>query len=387
MIRKNPSRPTPGALRTASLGPCSPSEAARIALQAWFTEAARDLPWRRPYSGSKRIPQLLRDPYATWISESMLQQTQVETVIRAFQAWMRRFPNLETLAKADEADVLSSWAGLGYYRRARNLLAAAKQIQASHPGRFPATRPGLLALPGVGEYTAGAILSLAFGQREALLDGNVMRVFSRYHGLNFSAETGEGRTVYWQTAKAWVDGEFPEKTNEALMELGALICKPRQPLCELCPLAATCHAKLHHAVESLPPAKAKAKTVMKAGIALVMRGGHKILLSRPEPGELLQDHFSLPILWDASTDMGALSRQVASAFPDLQIVDLMLVKKRVSHAITCHRIQLAVAVVQVGKSAKGEREKAGRRWVASADLPEALIHSLGRKIWKAAEKG
>jgi A/G-specific adenine glycosylase len=192
-------------------------------LLAWYDAHARDLPWRAS-----------RDPYRVWLSEIMLQQTRVAAVIEHYHEFLRRFPNVKTLAAAREARVLAAWSGLGYYRRARMLHAAAKIIVREHGGKFPATEPGLRTLPGIGRYTAAAIASIAFGEPVAVVDGNVERVLQRISGERLSGEE------LWVGAKNLLDPKRPGDFNQAMMELGATVCTPRSPACLTCPVIELC---------------------------------------------------------------------------------------------------------------------------------------------------
>ncbi len=209
-----------------------PPQATVPRLLDWISRNRRDLPWRRR-----------RDPYAVWISEVMLQQTQVNTVIPYFERWLARFPDVPSLAAAPLADVLKAWEGLGYYARARNLQRASQEIVARHGGQLPSDRRALLALPGIGRYTAGAILSLAFDQREPVLDGNVRRVLCRVYDVAQDVREPAVQEKLWGIAADLVD-EAPAgqagDLNEALMELGALVCTPAGPECGACPLAGPC---------------------------------------------------------------------------------------------------------------------------------------------------
>jgi A/G-specific adenine glycosylase len=249
-----------------------PSPALRRALRerlvAWYRVHRRDLPWRRT-----------RDPYAIWVSEAMLQQTRVEAVEGYWQRFMRRFPTVADLAAASEEEVLAAWSGLGYYRRARSLHEAARAVVEVHGGRFPDTRDGLRSLPGVGPYTAGALLSIAFEAAEPLVDGNVERVFARLFELAGARGSRELAASCWRIAAALVPPAPPKRTqvaseegasrpvvrssaptpgewNQALMELGATVCTPRAPGCGVCPLALQCAARAAGTAESLPPPKA-----------------------------------------------------------------------------------------------------------------------------------
>jgi A/G-specific adenine glycosylase len=202
------------------------------ALLAWWDAGHEDLPWRRS-----------RDPYAIWVAEVMLQQTQIATVIPYFERWMARFPTVEALAAASLDEVLKLWEGLGYYSRARNMHKAAQIIVAEHGGRLPDTDPALVKLPGIGRYTAGAIASIAYGQQVPILDGNVIRVLSRLADLPDDVTRPTTRRKLWEMAEALVPAERPGDFNQALMELGQQICVPANPRCLICPVNAYCLAR------------------------------------------------------------------------------------------------------------------------------------------------
>ncbi len=249
-----------------------PPETVRARLLAWYDAHARDLPWRRT-----------RDPYRIWVSEIMLQQTRVETVIPYYGRWVERFPSVEALAAAPLDRVLEAWTGLGYYSRARNLHRAAETVRDAHAGRLPPDPVALRALPGVGEYTAGAISSIAFELPEPAVDGNVKRVLSRL--LDLARPTAP---VYARNARALIDPARPGDFNQALMELGATLCRPRAPLCDECPLAAHCLALAHGTVsERPPPRKRKATPHRSFGLAVLARHDGRLLVRRrPERGLL-----------------------------------------------------------------------------------------------------
>ncbi|MCA9002346.1 MAG: A/G-specific adenine glycosylase, partial [Planctomycetes bacterium] len=245
-------------------------------LLEWFRSAKRDLPWRR-----------ISDPYGIWISEAMLQQTRVATVIEYWVAFMAEFPTVEALAIASEERVLAAWSGLGYYSRARSLKAAAERIVADHGGEFPRERSRALDLPGVGEYTAGAVLSIAYDLPEALVDGNVERVLSRLFGLRAVAGSGPLRRHAWKLAAHCLDPESPGDWNQALMELGALICTPGEPKCGECPCQKLCLAKKRGEAADWPSPKPR-----RAAIDLVVTGlwlerdGQVLLVQRPADGPM-----------------------------------------------------------------------------------------------------
>ncbi|MEZ4459665.1 MAG: A/G-specific adenine glycosylase [bacterium] len=217
----------------------------RPAMLGWFERVKRDLPWRQT-----------SDAYAIWISEIMCQQTQVATVIPYWERWMAAFPDAQTLAATELDDVLSYWAGLGYYRRARMIHAAAKQIV---DVGLPSDFEGWKALPGVGRYTAGAVASIAFDEHVAVVDGNVERVLSRLFMIGALASNSQREKQLWKCAQAIVDPERPGDFNQAIMELGALVCTPRSPKCDECPIQAQCQAFAAGSVASFPPPKKKTR--------------------------------------------------------------------------------------------------------------------------------
>ncbi len=255
----------------------------RRPLQAWYRRARRDLPWRRT-----------RDPYAIWISESMLQQTRVETVIPYYERFLARFPNVRALAHADEDAVLGAWAGLGYYRRARNLRAAAREVVERFDGRLPDHAAALSSLPGVGRYTAGAVASIAFDRPEPVVDGNVARVLARWLGIREPLERTATRARLWQEATAYARGMRPGEANQALMELGARVCTPRRPRCPACPIARGCAARASGDPEALPVRVPRREPARVRGVAaLVLRGGRALAVRRPRGG-LLGGLWELP---------------------------------------------------------------------------------------------
>ena len=216
-------------------------------LLRWFAHHGRDLPWRRT-----------RDPYAILISEFMLQQTQVSTVIPYYNEWIRRFPDFATLARASESDVLHAWQGLGYYARARNLHGAAKTVHARHGGRFPRDLAAIRALPGIGRYTANAVATFAFGQPVPIVETNTARVLARLFDFHSPIDRAAGREKLWKRARTLVPKYTARIYNSALLDLGALICSPRQPKCGICPVKKFCRAK---EPETLPKRKARLPTL------------------------------------------------------------------------------------------------------------------------------
>ena len=220
------------------------------ALEAWFVDAAREMPWRI-------TP---RDPYWSLVSEFMLQQTQVSRVLEKFGPFVERFPSIQSLAEADEEEVLGEWSGLGYYRRARMLHACSKAVVENHGGVIPSDVESLMALPGIGRYTAGAMASMVFGDREPLVDGNVMRVLQRLHNVDQQQTDPATIKWAWERATGLVEASTnPGVLNESLMELGATVCTPKKIRCDRCPVAKLCEAFKAGTTESVPPPKARAK--------------------------------------------------------------------------------------------------------------------------------
>jgi A/G-specific adenine glycosylase len=246
----------------------------RARLLQWYDRHKRDLPWRRT-----------RDAYAIWLSEVMLQQTQVSTVIPYWERFLARFPTVEALAAAPLPDVLAGWRGLGYYSRARNLHRAAQEVVARFGGRLPSTAEALHTLPGFGRYTAGAVASIAFGEPAPLVDGNVARVLSRLFEVEGLPGDKAREARLWALATALVQGERPGDFNQALMEHGATVCRPESPLCLLCPVREDCLAHRHGRVDELPPARVRAapKRLVLA-VAVWPHQGRLLLARRAEKG-------------------------------------------------------------------------------------------------------
>jgi len=242
------------------------------ALLGWYAQHRRELPWRKS-----------QDPYAVWVSEMMLQQTQVRTVIPYFRSWMERFPDVKALANADESDVLHAWQGLGYYSRARNLRRAAQEMLRVHDGRVPEQVSELLALPGIGPYSAGAIASIAYGHAEPLVDGNVIRVLSRLFALRGDPNKAPLKAELWARARALVPADAPGDFNQALMELGATVCTPRSPRCEACPVAVHCEALARDLVDVLPALPTRAKATPVHVVAAIASRGTRVLVTKLRP--------------------------------------------------------------------------------------------------------
>ena len=258
--------------------PVSPApehlSAVRAPLLGWYDRNKRDLPWRRT-----------KDPYAIWLSEVMLQQTQVSTVIPYWERFLARFPTALALAAAPLDEVLAGWKGLGYYSRARNLHRAAQEVVSRFGGRLPSTAAELLTLPGFGRYTAGAVASIAFDEQAPLVDGNVARVLSRLFEVEGLPGEREREATLWALATALVTGERPGDFNQALMEHGATTCRPESPLCLLCPVRGACLAFRKGRVDELPPAKVRtAPKKLTLALAVWPHAGTLLFARRADAG-------------------------------------------------------------------------------------------------------
>lgn len=247
----------------------------RQSLQTWYRQQGRDLPWRQT-----------TDPYAIWVAEIMLQQTQVQTVIPYYQRWLRQFPSIVSLASAQQQQVLKAWQGLGYYARARNLHRAAEQVVHKHQGQFPDQLAAVLKLPGIGPTTAGGILSAAFNQPTAILDGNVKRVLARLTAL--SVPPAKASPQLWQLSEMLLDPDHPRDFNQALMDLGATVCTPKQPACHICPWNSPCQAHTFNLQSSLPMREPTSPLPHKLiGVAVIWNDQGQILIDkRPQKGLL-----------------------------------------------------------------------------------------------------
>jgi len=252
-----------------------PSEFQQLLLE-WFDKEFRDLPWRQT-----------RDPYLIWISEIMLQQTQVVTVIPYFQRFITRFPTIHDLAAADVSQVLKSWEGLGYYARARNLHQAARVIVREHAGQFPSTFAEVKGLPGIGNYTAAAILSIVWGIAIPAIDGNVIRILSRLFAIEEDYKSKEALELYRQKAEQLLNEQRPGDHNQAMMELGAVLCSPRKPKCSICPVVKFCQANLRGNPAAFPVKNIKKiRPHHPIAVGIVWKNGTVLIDRRPEKGLL-----------------------------------------------------------------------------------------------------
>ncbi len=326
--------------------------ARRIAksLEGWYRRAKRDLPWRRS-----------RDPYRVWISEIMLQQTTVRAVIPYYGRFLGAFPNVRALARAALPRVLAAWSGLGYYRRARHLHAAARRVVRMYGGHLPREDAALRDLPGIGRYTAGAIRSIAFGAPAPILDGNVARVLARLHGLRGPTASHQ-RRLWDETALLVAAAASPGDLNQALMELGALLCTPERPACGACPLRRRCAARAAGAQEIIPaPRRRRAPVEVTQALALVERRG-RYLMHRRDGAALMEGLWEFPGLGDGSVD-------------GLRLRPLELVAK-LRHSITYRHITVEVRRARLLAEPSG----GAYRWVAPDGLARLPVSSLVTKV-------
>jgi A/G-specific adenine glycosylase len=335
--------------------------AIRRKLLRWYDYHHRDLPWRRT-----------TDPYAIWISETMLQQTQVTTVVPYYERFLKRFPTVVALARAPLQRVLTLWSGLGYYRRAEHLKKCAHQLVIDHGGRIPAHYGKLLSLPGIGDYTAGALMSIAFGQPYPALDGNARRVLGR---ICHPAHQTELRAI----AERLVPKTRPGHFNQALMELGATLCGPKKPRCGECPVALHCWTK-----NSRPPAhpaaqKSRAQKDVTWPLAIVRHGGKLLLRRRAAAGMLAG-------LWEFPG--GAIDNKTIRATLKHQLSELngaWQAKRRIGelrHTITDKRIRAPIFLIDLPPDADLSRAQTNWRWVAPSSLRYHPVSSMTLKAAK-----
>jgi len=335
----------------------------------WYRQNARRLPWRdHP------------DPYVIWVSEIMLQQTRVETVIPYFQNWIQRFPTVEALATAPLQDVLNLWEGLGYYSRARNLHQAARIVVDTYHGCLPQDAAALRSLPGIGRYTAAAIASIAFGQDEPALDGNIRRVLSRFFNLDTPAKSTQGEKLLWELARQNLPPGQAGDYNQAIMDLGATICTPSSPDCPNCPLSPSCQAFALGLQEQRPVTTPKPKIPHHTvAAAVIQRRGRTLIVQRPptgllgglwefpggkrEPGEDLSTCLQRELLEELN-----LTIQVGRPFGVYQ------------HAFTHFRVTLHAFLCTANGSRPQLKEHTDLRWALPAELADYPMGKIDRQI-------
>jgi A/G-specific adenine glycosylase len=329
-------------------------------ITSWYRDVQRPLPWRET-----------KDAYRIWISESMLQQTQVVTVIPYYHRFLDKFPTIESLAAAEESDVLRLWSGLGYYSRARNLHRGAKAVVEKWKGEFPRDRKHAESIPGVGPYTAGAVLSIAYGLPEPLVDGNVQRVFARFFGFKEEIHTRSASDFFWSTAREWVgSARSPSELNQALMELGATLCSKAQPRCTLCPLKSDCIALKTGTQASLPRRKPRRPVRRLSWATWVHESDHRILLQRNAENTWWEG------LWDFPRSEKPENVEPEAWLRDLPHAPLAALDTQ-KHTVTHHRIEVFPYVLPwKGKRRNGPHQQ----WVTVEEAKQLPLSALAKKI-------
>lgn len=329
-----------------------------VPIKTWFLEVKRDLPWRENPT-----------PYAVWVSEIMLQQTQVSVVMGYFLRWMTRFPTIETLAAASQEEVIKMWEGLGYYSRARNLHAAAKTIVAEYNGQLPATEADLSKIQGIGPYTRGAILSFAFRKKAAAVDGNVIRVLTRYFGICDDVHKSATVKKIWQIAKAILPDEEPWLCVEGLIELGATVCK-REARCWACPIAEGCTAFREGLQSRLPKNhKKRDSTSLVRAVFVIVHEGH-FLLRKAEEGKVMEGLYEFP--YREGKDQEMPLKWSAKKIKNLP---------QVEHAFTRYKVRLYPALWQANERFVVD----GHDWIFWKEMGLLPFSSGHRKILKMLE--
>ena len=332
-------------------------------LSSWFKKQKRSLPWRET-----------SDPYAIWVSEVMLQQTQVKTVIPYFLRWMKRFPTLKDLATADTEEVIKLWEGLGYYSRARNLQKGAQQILKDFQGIFPQDDQKLLSIKGIGPYTKGAIQSFAFKMKSSLVDGNVKRVISRFFAIEKDFSVPKNHRQLEQLMQSLLPDYEPWIFNEALMELGALICSPKQAQCSACPLHTSCLAHQNNLVDRLPLKVQRAKRVLLNRLVLIYYCNGRYLVEKKTKG-VMQDLYEFPYLELKSPK--SLSSSL-DAYLDSQQIEVkeVLWLQSVTHGFTHHHVTLYPVWISIYKPTTPLETS----WLSEEELKTKPFSSGHRKV-------
>jgi A/G-specific adenine glycosylase len=354
----------------------------RRELLGWFRQFQRDLPWRRT-----------SDPYRIWLSEIMLQQTRVAAAIPYYERFLQRFPDVHSLAVAPQEEVLRLWSGLGYYSRARNLQKAAQEIAAKHKGQFPARLEDALALPGIGKYTAAAILSIAFNQKQAVLDGNVARVLARLQAIRGNLQESKRWKELQKTADGLLEPKSRGDWNQAMMELGATLCTPKSPRCLLCPVAQYCEGRKLGIAESLPEKRKKRATVEVTLAAAVFtdKKGQTLLLPPPKHSKekasadhvpaLVSKMWHFPTLSVTGEPAGNLLAFLRRLFLGVQNREWQLLPVgKVRHAVTYRAITILPFLIGL----KALPRAAGAKLVPLSDISRLPVSNLTRKVARAA---
>jgi A/G-specific adenine glycosylase len=341
----------------------------------WYERQRRALPWRAS-----------RDPYCIWVSEIMLQQTQVATVIGYYERWMQRFPTLERLANAEESEVLLAWEGLGYYSRARNLQSAARRVLQNHGGALPRTLAELRSLPGIGAYSAGAIASIAFDLDEPAVDGNIVRVLCRLFALDGDPSRAPLRERIWRLARQLIPAGRARDFNQALMELGATCCTPRAPRCERCPVRKHCAAQAEDNVEAYPNPKARPKvTHVRRAAAVIQRSGKVLVVRAPPDAPRWAGMWQFPDTELGAEDEGPSVLEKSVAESTGVIVNALDRIGNLQHQVTRFRIAIDVYACRPKSGRPRPLRYAEVRWMAIAALGTLAMPAAHRKIARSLE--
>ncbi len=347
----------------------------RRRLLAWYAGHARDLPWRRS-----------RDAYRVWVSEIMLQQTQVETVRPYFARFLDSFPSIEALARADEQEVLRHWEGLGYYRRARQLHRAARVVVEEHGGRFPRDAHTVRSLPGVGRYTAGAILSIAFDAREPILEANTARLHCRLLAYREAPAAAAGQRLLWAMAERVLPRREPGRFNQALMELGSQVCTARRPRCEECPVKTLCGAFAQGAQESIPQPKGRPRYEERHEVAVLVRRRGRVLLVRCADDGRWAGLWDFPRFPAHGNGSGAVRRELVDEVEKRTGVRVEpgAHLETLKHGVTRFRITLDCYEARYVSGPPGKVDPARMRWLRPAELETYPLNTTGRKLSRLA---
>ena len=344
----------------------------RRRLLAWFSRHARDLPWRKT-----------KDPYAIWVSEVMLQQTQVATVVPYYERFLRRFPDIPSLAAADQQEVLRLWEGLGYYRRARAMHQAAREMVENHNSVFPPDVATACSLPGIGRYTAGAVLSIARDDRAPILEANTQRLLSRLIVYRRDPTSSAGQKLLWSVAEQLLPRKNVGQLNQALMELGAEICTPTNPCCDGCPVATLCPTHAAGLQDRIPMRPRKVAYENRREVAVVIHRRDSVLLRQCEPDERWAGLWDFPRFVVSAKRAGPLAREMARKIAQMTGLEIESGKllTTIRHGVTRFRITLECHEARyMGRLASARASSGQLRWVRPDQLDRYPLSVTGRKI-------
>ncbi|HEY4324303.1 MAG TPA: A/G-specific adenine glycosylase [Mucilaginibacter sp.] len=304
-------------------------------LLQWYEKNKRDLPWRNS-----------SDAYVIWLSEIILQQTRVEQGLPYFYRFLEKYPDVEAFASAEEDDILKLWQGLGYYSRGRNMLKTARMVQELYNGKFPESYAQLIKLKGIGEYTAAAIASFSSNETKAVVDGNVYRVLSRYFGIDEPINSTKGKKIFQSVASELLNKQWPGLHNQAMMEFGAMLCKPKNPACGICPVKTGCHAFLHNATTSLPVKLNKVKVRERFFNYFLMADGNTILVNKRDESDIWANMYDLPLIETKSliSPTELFNLPVVNEFfgTNIRVQEISQVKK---HILTHQRLYVRLVIL------------------------------------------